>query len=273
MLTGKRKALILLSILGNRIVKKVFYFLGKRERKTLNSLFKNNITLSEAEKTKVLKEFLAYMEYYRKLRKLNVELYFRIGLFIFTLMFLIFLFIFQDLSNIISGLTKFLAVGGGYIFVFPILFIYIKSKTGKSFFAYGYNTKKPLYDIFIGIVASVFVFLLLNLLNLSLGEETELTGFYKTTYIFILFIFAPLCEEVIFRGIIYDLIEKKLNKHFALFVSSLIFTFAHIPKDLKETFLYLSISLILGILRFAGGNLISSTIAHAFSNIFVYLIR
>ncbi|URA09766.1 CPBP family intramembrane glutamic endopeptidase [Thermospira aquatica] len=272
MLTGKRKVFILLSILDKQIVKKVLVFLGKNERRIVASLLKNNIKFSETEKIKVLKEFLATMEFYRKLRKLNINLYFRIGLLFLTTASFVFLYNFDGISHIISEFIKFLAIGGEYIFVFPILMVYIRNKTGKSFFSYGYTTKKPLYDIFIGIVASVCVFLLLSLLNLSLTEETALSGFYKATYILILSLLAPLCEETIFRGIIYDLIEKKFNHNLALLGSSFLFTFAHLPKDLNEIFLYFLISFILGILRFSSRNLIPSTIAHAFSNILVYLV-
>ncbi len=217
------------------------------------------------------------MNYYRSLRKANLELYFKILMFLIVVLFVLGVLVFQNifygLQRFIVELNKFFAIGGGYLLIMPFLALYIKNKTGKGIFDYGFKSQNLLRDVLTGIFASVFIFILLSLINLNISYESEIKGFYREIYFLVLLVLAPFSEETLFRGIIYDLIEKKFNKHLALFGTSLIFTLAHLPKDTAEFFLYFIISLILGMLRYANSNLIASFIAHSIGNLGIYLFK
>lgn len=52
--------------------------------------------------------------------------------------------------------------------------------------------------------------------------------------VFAAVIFAPIIEEIIFRGCIYNLVEKKTNSILAIIVSGAIFGFIHIMGGLME---------------------------------------
>lgn len=84
-------------------------------------------------------------------------------------------------------------------------------------------------------------------------------------------IIGPVAEEFLFRGIIYNLIIKKQNKHIAVLLSALIFSFFHLGRT------------GLPVIQFAGGiifaysysyskNLISPIIIHCTGNIAIFSI-
>jgi len=275
-ISGRRKAVILLTLLGNELGRKVLSFLTKKEKEIIKLALKSETKITEKEKIHVLKEFLSHANYLRTLRELNRELYFKIALFTAAIAISIILLTFKnasyELENIFGELNKFLAIGGGYIVLLPFIISYIKNKTGKKIIEYAYKSTNTIRDIFTGIIAAVIITIILTFLNLNITEFTELKGIYNEIYILVLVFLAPFCEELIFRGIIYDIIEKKFNIQLAILLSSIIFTIAHIPRNLSEFFLYFTVSFILAFSRFITSNLLAPTIAHCLANLAIYLL-
>ncbi|MGC8765609.1 MAG: CPBP family intramembrane glutamic endopeptidase [Brevinematia bacterium] len=276
MVSGKRKVVILLRLLGLKVALKIISLLGKKEREILKTAQRTEVNIKEIEKIKVLKEFISYMNYYKSVRKANLELYFKFFILVLTTVIVVAILFFKnsfyELQKIIFELSKFLAIGGGYLFILPFLFLYTRNKTGKGLFEYYYTSENFLRDIFVGVVASVFVFILLSIINLEVTFKSELSGLYKELYIIVLVFLAPFCEEILFRGIAYEFLEKKLNKQLAVIGSALLFTLVHIPQNAGEAGVYFLISLILGGLRYFTSNLLSSTIAHSIGNIGIYFL-
>jgi membrane protease YdiL (CAAX protease family) len=173
---------------------------------------------------------------------------------------------FQDLQLIFS-------LGGAYFLIYPLLLYYIKKVYKQDLIEFGYKTKNLAKDIGAGIAGSIFVSLLLILVNLQNPiPKLNLSGVFLDIYFFLLVILGPFCEEIIFRGIIYNFAVEKLNKTAGVIISALIFTLAHMPKASFEMVLFFLLSLILGVLRRISSNLLPSTIAHSIANIAVYFI-
>ncbi|WP_083737599.1 type II CAAX endopeptidase family protein [Amycolatopsis keratiniphila] len=78
---------------------------------------------------------------------------------------------------------------------------------------------------------------------------------------------APFCEEVLFRGVLWKALEHWHWNRWAIFaVTSALFSIAHL--ELTRTPLLLVISIPLGLARMYTGNLLASVIAHQMNNLF-----
>ncbi|GAA0741998.1 CPBP family intramembrane glutamic endopeptidase [Clostridium oceanicum] len=115
-------------------------------------------------------------------------------------------------------------------------FMYIARKLGFSN-TFNMNLSKPIKDLWITIP-----FFLLIIINTS--EQMKLKFITDTPIIFILYFFAFLStgffEEILFRGIGFNLINNKFGSntkgfYFSLFLSNFIFGFSHITHLLKGT--------------------------------------
>lgn len=83
-------------------------------------------------------------------------------------------------------------------------------------------------------------------------------------------VFAPLFEEVIFRGVIFGSVRSRHGVIAALLISSLCFGLAHgVPSQIVATFI---IGLILGYAYLRSGSLITSMTLHALNNALAMLL-
>ncbi len=77
---------------------------------------------------------------------------------------------------------------------------------------------------------------------------------------------APICEEVLFRGALWRALEHwRLNRWVIFAVTTLIFSVAHL--ELLRTPLLIVVSLPIGLARMLSGNLLSSIVAHQVNNL------
>jgi membrane protease YdiL (CAAX protease family) len=88
-----------------------------------------------------------------------------------------------------------------------------------------------------------------------------------------IFLFTALPEELLFRGLIQNLLKKKLsNKNLALLIASILFGLAHLnnasyPKNLTYCFLATIAGLFYGRAYFATNSILTSAITHALVDI------
>ncbi len=209
-------------------------------------------------------------------KRVKTDLEFLISILILCLILFIFLFLLplSQLNKLLQDINIFLSIGGAYFFIYPFLLVYIRKKYKQDIIEFGYKTKNITRDILAGILGSVFVSFIMVIINLQNPlQRLNLTNFFLDIYFFVLVLLGPFCEEIIFRGIIYNFIKEKLDENKAVAVTSIIFAIVHLPKSLYEVSLFFLISVVLGFLRRFSSNLIPSTISHSIANITVYFIE
>ena len=75
---------------------------------------------------------------------------------------------------------------------------------------------------------------------------------------------GPIVEEILFRGLIYGALEKRLRVGGAIFVSSLVFALVHF--DLVHSPHVFAISVVLGWARWKTGSLGLPILIHVLNN-------
>ncbi|MBE5746019.1 MAG: CPBP family intramembrane metalloprotease, partial [Clostridiales bacterium] len=83
-------------------------------------------------------------------------------------------------------------------------------------------------------------------------------------------IFAPITEEILFRGVIFGGLKNKGNK-FAIIISSLMFMLIHL--NLHQTIYQFVLGIILALVVMYTNNIFSSILIHFINNTFVLVIN
>ncbi|KMO83252.1 CPBP family intramembrane metalloprotease [Mycolicibacterium chubuense] len=81
---------------------------------------------------------------------------------------------------------------------------------------------------------------------------------------------APVCEEIIFRGLLWGAVEQRWGRWVALGVTTVVFAIAHL--EWQRAPLLLVIGLPIGLARLYGGTLVASIVAHAIANLLPGLV-
>lgn len=100
------------------------------------------------------------------------------------------------------------------------------------------------------------------------GEAIRSLGhFYQVIAIAATCIFAPICEELFFRGALYSAMRKSLSRNRALILNALVFALLHLKwQGLPSLF---ALGLIFAYLYEETGSVYPGMIAHAINNIVV----
>lgn len=150
------------------------------------------------------------------------------------------------LSGNLTGLVELEAEsamgnGWGYIAACLLAVGLIRSWKGKAFFAGMWQTRRNMtpgsfFGLLALFVSGQLIFqwlaaieeLILNLFGLSLIEAMELATVFTDTFSMFLYtcLFAPVVEEIVFRGLIMRGLEK-YGKWFAIVASSVLFGLFH----------------------------------------------
>jgi membrane protease YdiL (CAAX protease family) len=89
---------------------------------------------------------------------------------------------------------------------------------------------------------------------------------WAVTLFLVVWLIAPVCEEVLFRGALWRALEHwRLNRWLIFVVTTLMFSVAHL--ELLRTPLLIVISLPIALARMLTGNLLSSVVAHQVNNL------
>lgn len=165
---------------------------------------------------------------------------------------------------------------------FIITFFIIKKTSKVSFKAIKMQKLNFKSILIIVLVAFVCLFLITPLMNvydsflislgikeqqLSLGLDTPLKLIFL---IFALGILAPICEEFIFRGIIFSGLKEKGIKN-AVLISSLMFMLMHL--SLHQTFYQFILGIILALLYYFTQNIFAPILIHFINNVSILLIN
>ena len=105
------------------------------------------------------------------------------------------------------------------------------------------------------------------------GSSTQKEGFDSfVPALLITVILAPVIEEVIFRGVLFTSLRQKKGLIFAIVVSGLIFSLAHIGNPIQAIGA-LPLGIYLCFMYHRLGSIIPGILLHASWNLFVLLIK
>lgn len=89
-------------------------------------------------------------------------------------------------------------------------------------------------------------------------------------------IVAPIVEELLFRKLLFNastaVFNNKLSQAIAVLVSTVVFSFAHAPTNLRSFIVYASAGLVLALGYLKGNGLKTTLPVHFLNNLFSYLI-
>ena len=194
-------------------------------------------------------------------------------------------------ENLSIELSQSLKIFFGYLFMAipPLLIAYfqIKSLNGKFIFQKDYFQFKglPIKDAMIEgfkgwIMIIPFVLLVSLIMNLLIDNQNGSNPLLEIVLnndnlisFFLLFLtttlFAPLFEEIIFRGILLPILSRDFGIILGILISSFIFALAHLSISEMPPLLVLGIGL--GITRMVSGSLFSSVFMHSLWNGMTFL--
>ena len=200
----------------------------------------------------------------------------------FLLAILSFLFIY----GFIQGLaTTSLALGGS---PYAVTLLYVALAGVYVYGIYKWYQKGPVrieksgFNRFIWLPALVWFlslvvqFFLPNDPSVNQQIATDLTLSQPLFSFFAVVIFAPLTEELIFRGMLarYLFPKQDNSKQTLLFllVSSFLFALGHFPGDVQQFFVYFSLGFSLGLAYISRKGLVYSISLHALNNLVGFLM-
>lgn len=166
--------------------------------------------------------------------------------------------------------------------VFLVIYFVHKQKTKTSLKALEVNKinkKQILIVVLIGLIcilcltplANVFEALLAKWGKGGEGLPLSLDNFWNFLLMFAtLGVLAPISEEIIFRGVIFNGLKEKGGK-FAVLISGLFFMIMHL--SINQCFYQLIMGFVLGLLVLYTNSIISSFIVHFINNAGVLLIN
>ncbi|WP_088810390.1 MULTISPECIES: CPBP family intramembrane glutamic endopeptidase [Listeria] len=109
--------------------------------------------------------------------------------------------------------------------------------------------------------------------NFNTANQTGLEGFLTNSSVLTMFtaivILAPIAEETIFRGLIMGVILRKYPK-IAVIVSSLLFTFLHIPTDILSFLIYFVMAFGLAFMYYKTRRLEACILLHFINNLVAF---
>lgn len=161
--------------------------------------------------------------------------------------------------------------------VFVYYFVVIKYK--KSFKSLGFVKTKFIYWSLVGIVSGVLLYfsviivtLIINMLfpiSMEPQQVTQIIMLAQSDWErFIPFIvtgiFAPLSEEIFFRGFLYQALRRKIGVRWGILIASLVFGFMHL--DIVRMVPLTLGGIVLNILYEKSGSIYPSMIAHGVWN-------
>ena len=200
----------------------------------------------------------------------------------FFLAFLSFLFIY---GIVLSMAVEALKLGAS---AYAVTLLYVALAGVYVYCVYKWYRKTPVsiavsgFNRFIWLPALVWFlsivvqFFLPNDPSVNQQTATDLTLAQPLFSFFATVIFAPLTEELIFRGMLarYLFPKQDSSKQTLLFllVSSLIFALIHFPGDVQQFFVYFSLGFSLGLAYISRKGLVYSISLHALNNLVAFLM-
>ena len=199
----------------------------------------------------------------------------------FFLAFLSFLFIY---GIVLSMAVEALKLGAS---AYVVTLLYVALAGVYVYYVYKWYRKTPVsiavsgFNRFIWLPALVWFlsivvqFFLPNDPSVNQQTATDLTLTQPLFSFFATVIFAPLTEELIFRGMLARYLFPKQDKSkqvLFLLVSSVLFALIHFPGDVQQFFVYFSLGFSLGLAYISRKGLVYSISLHALNNLVAFLM-
>ena len=200
----------------------------------------------------------------------------------FFLAFLSFLFIY---GTVLSMAVEALKLGAS---AYVVTLLYVALAGVYVYYIYKWYQKVPVsiavsgFNRFIWLPALVWFlslivqFFLPNDPSVNQQTATDLTLTQPLFSFFATVIFAPLTEELIFRGMLarYLFPKQDSSKQTLIFllVSSLLFALFHFPGDVQQFLVYASLGFSLGLAYISRKGLVYSISLHALNNLVSFLM-
>lgn len=168
-----------------------------------------------------------------------------------------------------SGLTTFLSYVGSFAVTIAFALTLTKQRSGTlreivRFSFRGFNPAMILWGLILMLAANVVLEPLINLFPsdwYDLVKSQITTGGWATVTAIVM---APICEEILFRGIIQDSVVRKRGPWGGILIASAIFGIIHmIPQQVVAGFF---LGIIIGFVYYKTRSLLSAIILHAINN-------
>ncbi|ORW70573.1 CPBP family intramembrane glutamic endopeptidase [Mycobacterium saskatchewanense] len=88
---------------------------------------------------------------------------------------------------------------------------------------------------------------------------------WAVAVLLIVVIIGPLCEEIVFRGLLWGAVERRWGRWAALVVSTLVFALAHL--EFTRAPLLVVVAIPIALARWYSGGLLASIVAHQVTNL------
>ena len=174
-------------------------------------------------------------------------------------------------ASIFGVLPLYIALSGAYVYV--VYKWYHTEKVSIQTTAFNRYIWLPALVLLVAIAAQFF---LPDDPSVNQQIVSQLTVAQPVFGFFVVVVFAPLTEELIFRGMLaHYLFPKQTNsKQTALFllVSSVLFALLHFPGSLHQFLVYASLGLSLGLAYVSRKGLLYSISLHALNNLIGFLM-
>ncbi len=169
-------------------------------------------------------------------------------------------------------------------FIAAIAFLLLDFKSyRRNLISFFKNFKARISDVIIGF-ATVFVVLYVVQMLMQIAgitgtsdNETVIRSLFEPTLInslmlfLLLCVFTPFVEETIFRKVVYNFAEEKLNYKWAIAISGVIFGLMHVVTfgDWLQSFPYIALGLVFGYFYYRSQKNVFVTMGMHFLNNFV----
>ena len=186
----------------------------------------------------------------------------------------------EFLESVDMGLLLSLSIIISAIVCLGLIYVFIRANRGASFYEYvGFRSISV--KAVIAVVAALIGFLVLSVLVnyvLGLPAETDvmtdayITSIWPALFWIATIIFAPLFEEVFFRGFLFEGFRySRMGATGAVIVTSLVWAGFHMQYGLFQIASIFVLGIILGIARYRTGSIWAPLIMHVLNNFLAML--
>ena len=167
-----------------------------------------------------------------------------------------------------------------FLFLFPPLqlliipFYFTQKNTLSQIFKFEFKKLNPFIIVYVTIIiltvnlVSGYLFsdypLQKNVSQLSISQEISIIELLS------ILVFAPITEELYFRGFLFEYFKNRECNFFILILTSLIFSIIHFNVPAAPTLFILGFSL--GLVKLITGNILTSIIIHSIFNCIMLLM-
>jgi len=100
-----------------------------------------------------------------------------------------------------------------------------------------YKSQNILFSIFLGLFLSILTSFVMIVYNLLFVETIVKAGVvFIAINIIVTVLIGPIIEELVYRGVIIDILEKWFRSLLCIVASSILFSLGHIPNNIIDFF-------------------------------------